>query len=157
MEGWIQPVFDNEKKIYAIEEFEKVKEDLQQKIEKDLSHFLAPISDPSIYKACMGERAENNKILKTISQLRLQGTSFVLGTWISQCKQLEDLLKANEEKHKALVDEYEKEMGIGRFKKEKEDKAVSFILVATFKTKEARDTVAEALRKRGIAVDVHED
>ena len=98
---------------------------------KEHTLLATPIEEGDIahYKAAKKMRADLNSRARAVSQFRKEVGEFYLGTFNSQCKQIEDVISQADALFKPVIDDYEQRNGIGRFKNAAEKDAQAALTV----------------------------
>lgn len=146
-EKYLAPVVGQDGLTLDLRNFELLKASAENEVENDYSHFVSPIPSDEIYKATKKERAEVNRKLDLVKETRIKVSKAFLGSWEEKCKALEKVFSDCADRHKAVIDEWEREHQIGRFKP-KAGQPKTFTLTATFLSEEDLLKAAEYLEKK---------
>lgn len=147
IEKYLAPVVSSDGLTLDLKNFELLKASAEAEVENDYSHFLSPITSDDVYKAAKKERAAVNKKKDLVKDARLKVSKAFIGTWEEKCKTLEKIFADSADAHKKVIDEWEKEHQIGRFKP-KPDQPKTYSFVATFLNEEDLKKAAEYLEKK---------
>ena len=102
---------------YSVEYFNQRMEEVKAFVHEH-TLLATPIADGDTahYKAAKKMRADLNSRAKAVAKFRKEVAEFYLGTFNSQCKQIEDVISQADALFKPVIDDYEQRNGIGRFK-----------------------------------------
>ena len=104
------PILEQETKTFQIQKFDEVKGACENFINENLEKVNLETFDKETYGDVKKIRTAIRKKQEQVKEVRLNCNEIAMGTFNEQAKTLESMLKETDDKLKAYVDKYEKEI-----------------------------------------------
>lgn len=102
------PILEPKTKSYCLKSFDEIKNACEDFIHEEIGNLNLESMDEATYKAVKESRTNIRKKQNQIKDVRLACNEIAMGTFNAQTKELESMLKENDDKLKEYVDTYDR-------------------------------------------------